>query len=348
VRVLLFNDRRSERDALAKALPTACAEVEVVGDEQSAISAITRDPPQVLVFAVPARGADEAVRRLRSFDTSGQAYVVAIIDGSPTPKDLSNLIAAGANDFIRRPLSEAELIERVKAPTRMLRWVRSVVKPTAFDFSAPVDAARLQGWQNLGAVIAEDVGQVVGATFSVSSGWPCKFPNGVRGATIPMSLAEDQLELRVSIGVDAEAAQWLASMVLGDPAASDASVDDALRELANTAGGALKRSALCESVTLTTGIPVNESLANDAGRRTFTLLHEESGVCLAGVGEIRSKQNQRVAASNLAEGMIIVNDVRNEGGLLLVAAGSRLTTSSAAKLARVLGSRCFLEVAPAA
>lgn len=348
MRVLLFDDRRSERDALAKALPVACQDVEVVGDETSAISAITREPPQVLVFAAPARGAEEAVRRLRSFDSSGQAYIVAILDGTPSHKDLSNLIAAGVNDFIRRPISEPELIERVKAPTRMLRWVRSVAKPTAFDFSAPVDAARLQGWQNLGATIAEDVGQVIGVSFSVSSGWPEKFSNGIRGATIPMSLAEDQLELRVSIGVDAEAARWLGSTVLGDPAASEASLDDALRELANTAGGALKRSALCESVTLTTGIPLNETLANAAGHKCFTLLHEESGMCLAAVGEIRSKQNQRVAADHLAEGMVVVHDVRNEGGLLLVAAGSRLTSSSAARLARVLGSRCFLEVAPAA
>ncbi len=348
MRVLLFDDRRSERDALAKALPEACRDIEVVGDEPSAISAITRDPPQVLVFAVPARGAEEAVRRLRSFDASGQAYILAIVDGTPSQKELSNLIAAGVNDFLRRPVSEAELIERVKAPTRLLRWVRSVAKPTAFDFSAPVDAGRLRGWQNLGAIVGEDVGQVVGTSFSVSSGWPAKFPNGIRGATIPMSLAEDQLELRVSIGVDADAAKWLASVVLGNPEASDASLEDALRELANTAGGALKRSALCESVTLTTGIPVNEELANDAGRHCFTLFHEESGMCLAAVGEIRSKQNQRVAASKLSEGMVVVHDVRNEGGLLLVAAGSRLTSSSAARLSRVLGSRYFLEVAPAA
>jgi CheY-like chemotaxis protein len=348
VRVLLFDDRRSERDALAKALPAACPELEVVGDEPSAITAIMRDPPQVVVFAAPARGAEETVRRLRSFDASGQAYIVAILEGALSHKELSNLIAAGVNDFIRRPVSEPELIERVKAPTRMLRWVRSVARPTAFDFAAPVDAARLQGWQNLGALVAEDVGQVVGASFSVSSGWPVKFANGIRGATIPMSLAEDQLELRVSIGVDAEAGKWLASTLLGDPEASDASLEDALRELANTAGGALKRTALCESVTLTTGIPINERLANDAGRSCFTLLHEESGVCIAAVGEIRSKQNQRVAASNLSEGMIVVHDVRNEGGLLLVAAGSRLTSSSAARLSRALGSRCFLEVAPAA
>lgn len=348
MRVLLFDDRRSERDSLAKALPAAKCDVESVGDEPSAIAALTRDAPQVVVFSAPSRGAEDAVRRLRSFDSSGQAYILAIIDGAPTPKDLANLIAAGVNDFVRRPISEAELIERVKAPTRLLRWVRSVAKPTAFDFSAPVDVARLRGWQNLGTVIAEDLSQMVGQNLTATSGWPAGFSNGIRGATIPMSLTEDQLELRISIGVDAKAAKWLGATVFGDPDANDGMVDDALREFANTAGGALKRTALCENVTLTTGIPLNEHLANEAGRSIWTLAVPDSDVCITAVGEIRSKENQRVAASCLAEGMIVVHDVRNEGGLLLVTGGSRLTSSAAAKLAKVLGPRYFLEVAPAA
>jgi hypothetical protein len=37
-----------------------------------------------------------------------------------------------------------------------------------------------------------------------------------------------------------------------------------------------------------------------------------------------------------------------DGGLLLVPAGSRLTGTSAAKLARLLGDSIYLEVAPAA
>jgi CheY-like chemotaxis protein len=347
VRVLLFDDRRSERESLAKALPAASWQIETVGDETAAIAAMTREPPQVVVFSTPARGAGEAVRRLRSFDASGQAYVLAIVDGPSSQKDLATLIAAGVNDFIRRPVSEAELIERVKAPTRLMRWVRSVVKPTAFDFSTPVDVARLQAWQNLGAVIADDLSQLVGQTFTVSGGWPADYSSAVRGATIPMSLAEDELEVRVSIGVNAEAASWLGSAVLADPNANEAMLDDALRELANTAAGALKRSALCENVTLTTGIPVNEALANVAGHSTWTLTLPESGVSITAVGEIRSKENQRVAATKLSEGMIVAHDVRADGGLLLVAAGSRLTSSMAAKLAKVLGSRYFLEVAPA-
>jgi CheY-like chemotaxis protein len=347
VRLLLVNDRRAERDLLVKALSGAKCEVEAVADDSEAIAAMTREAAQVIVVSPPVRGGDEAIRKLKSFDASGQAYFLAILDGAVSHKELTNLLAAGVNDFLRRPVLDAELIERAKAPTRLLRWVRSVARPTAFDFSAPVDFARLQAWQSLGSAVGEDLAQMVGQGFTIEHGVPAPAAAGVRAATIPMSLAEEQIEVRVSIVVDAAAADWLRANVLGDASASEAMVDDALREFANTAGGALKRAALAENVTLTTGIPFN-AFVSSQGQTAFSLLLEEGNVRLFVVGAIKSKQNQRVAASKLAEGMIVVHDIRNEGGLLLVPAGSRLTSSSAAQLARVLGPRFFLEVAPAA
>jgi CheY-like chemotaxis protein len=348
VRVLLVNDRRSERDNLLKALPQPAYRAEAVSDEPAAVAALTREAAQVVVLAPPSKGGDELVRRLRNFDASGQAYFVAIVDGAATHKELCALLDSGANDFLRRPILDAEFLERVKAPTRLLRWMKSVVKPTAFDFSLPTDVARLHGWQNLGLTVAEDLGQVVGQTFTVAPGLPASFGAVAHSATIPMSLAEDQLEVRVSVAVDTAGLQWLRGAVLGDPAANEALTDDVLRELANTAGGALKRSALGDSVTLTTGIPFNERLATTPNQNAWTLSLPDVAANIVVVGAVHSKANQRVPASNLSEGMVIVHDVRNAGGMLLVPAGSRLTSSTAAKLAKVLGPKFFLEVAPAA
>ncbi|HEV8551748.1 MAG TPA: response regulator [Polyangiaceae bacterium] len=348
MRVLLVNDRRSERDALAKRLPRTGYDVAAVSDESSAMAAMAQEHPQVIVVAPPARGGDELVRRLRHFDASGQAYIVAVLDSAVSHKDISSLLEAGVNDFLRRPILDGEFIERVKGPTRLLRWVKCVAKPTAFDFSVPTDIARLHGWQNLGLIVAEDLSQIAGQTFEVAPGFPQSFGQSLLAATIPMSLAGDRLEVHVSIVVDRKGADWLRSAVLSDPSATDAMTADVLRELANTAGGALKRSALGENVTLTTGLPQNGKFACGPNQGPWTLSLPEVGACLAVVGCIQSKENQRVAASHLAEGMVIVHDVRSENGLLLVPAGSRLTSSSAARLAKALGPKFFLEVAPAA
>jgi DNA-binding response OmpR family regulator len=347
LRVLVYNDKRSERESMVRALPQESYRVEAVADERAALAAIMRDPPHVIVFVVPAKGGPDLARRLKSADSSGQAYLLAVFEAAPSGKDIASLIGAGVNDFVRRPVVDAELVERVKAPGRLIRWAQAVLKPAAFDFSGTLDLSALRAWKNLGALVAEDLAQIAGQPFGVSEGWPEHFGNGLPSATIPMSLAGDELELRVSIVVDSATLKWLREIVLADPGAGKDATDDALREFANTAGGAIKRAVLCESVTLTTGIPINDSTVCLPGKHQCWTLTLDEGACIAVVAEIRKRENQRVPASKLAEGMVLAHDVRSEGGVLLVPAGSRLTGTSAAKLAAMLGPKFFLEVAQA-
>jgi DNA-binding response OmpR family regulator len=348
LRIVLLNDKRSERESMVRALPQESYRVEAVSDEQSALAAIAREAPQVVIFGVPAKGGPDLVRRLRGADSSGQAYQLALIEAVPAGKEISNLVAAGVHDFMRRPVIDCELLERVNAPARLIRWAQSVVKPAVFDFSSTLDMTKLRAWRGLGALVAEDLAQMAGQAFSASEGWPQRFTEDYRSATIPMSLAGDQLEVRVSVVADARMLAWLRESLLGDPSANDEATDDALRELANTAGGAIKRAALCENVALTTGLPVNEAVEFPGKHQCWSLSLDAERGSIALVAEIRKRENQRIPASKLIEGMILAHDVRSEGGILLVPAGSRLTSTSAVKLAQMLGSRFLLEVAPAA
>jgi len=203
-------------------------------------------------------------------------------------------------------------------------------------------------WQSLGDLAAADLSTMAGHPFRVSKAWPKRFTHHLRSAMIPMSLAGDELEARISVVVDAITLRWVKSALLGNANASADAVDDALRELANTAGGAVKRAALAENVVLTTGIPTSTDNASSHFEQhsCWTLAPEGSDCFVAVVGEIRQRANQRVAASQLTEGMVLAHDVRNESGILLVPAGSRLTSTSAIKLSALLGPRFFLEVAP--
>lgn len=348
MRILLLNDKRNERDAIVKALPRSSYQIEVAADERAAVDFISRQSPEVVIFSALAKGTDDFARRLRSVDKA-QAYFIAILDSNVGQKDLGAMLSVGVNDFVRRPVVDAEILERVKAPARHLRWAKSLTRPAAFDLSVGVDMGRIQAWQALGTTVADDLGQVAGQPFVVADGWPRRFPEVTRAASIPMSLAGDQLEVRVSIAVDTTTASWIRATLLGDPSADAAAVDDVLRELANTSGGALKRSALSENIALTTGIPVNEQLKvkDSPNCKCWTLSIEGTDATIAVIGEVLAKENKRVAASQLCEGMIIAYDVHSEAGVLLVPAGSRLTSTTAAKLGKILGQR-FLEVAPAA
>lgn len=348
MRIVLLDEKKLEREALMRGLATAKYSAEAAVDEASALAAITREAPQIVMFSVPAKGGADLVRRLRGADSSNQAYLLALFDAAPSGHDLSTVLEAGANDFLRRPLLDAELFERLKAPGRLMRWARGVA-PTAFDFSAPLEVSSLKSWKSLGQLVAADLSEMAGQTFSTDKTWPDTFGPSLRGAVISMSLAGEQMELRVSIVVDDAALKWVKQNLLCDPNASAAAADDALRELANTAGGALKRAAMAENVSLTTGIPTTEPVTlPSAAHACWTLTLDGDGCRLAVVGEVRKRSNERVASAKLAEGMVLAHDVRTEAGILLAPAGTRLTSTTAAKLAKVLGPRAHIEVAPPA
>jgi len=348
MRIVLLDEKRPEREVMMRTLAGAGYHPEGCSDEQAALAAISRESPQIVVFSAPAKGAADLVRRLKGADSSGQAYLLSLVESAPSASDLAHLIEAGANDFLRRPIVDVELLERLKAPARLVKWVKSLTTTSAFDLATRVDVAQLHAWQSLGDLAAADLSTMAGHPFRVSKAWPKRFTHHLRSAMIPMSLAGDELEARISVVVDAITLRWVKSALLGNANASADAVDDALRELANTAGGAVKRAALAENVVLTTGIPTSTDNASSHFEQhsCWTLAPEGSDCFVAVVGEIRQRANQRVAASQLTEGMVLAHDVRNESGILLVPAGSRLTSTSAIKLSALLGPRFFLEVAP--
>jgi hypothetical protein len=198
-------------------------------------------------------------------------------------------------------------------------------------------------------LICEDLGAIVGEVVEPIAGWPGNFGRELRGATITMSLALDRIALRVSVMGDRSALKWLGKAVLGDGCAPEATIADMLREMANTAGGAIKRAALPENLTLTTGIPSNATNVRfeGPGVQSWTMPLDGGKANLAIVGEIRERDNQRVPVTGLREGMVLAHDLRTESGALLVTAGSRLTSTTAERLAQVLGPRFLVEVAPA-
>jgi hypothetical protein len=66
------------------------------------------------------------------------------------------------------------------------------------------------------------------------------------------------------------------------------------------------------------------------------------------VGQVSVRETQRVSSACLKEGMVVSHDLRSESGALLVPAGTRLTRTTASRLALALGNRALVEVAFAA
>ncbi|HEY1550725.1 MAG TPA: hypothetical protein VGG28_23005 [Kofleriaceae bacterium] len=295
------------------------------------IVADERDAPDVLLVGL---GVDLQ-------DVSPATYVIGVVDD-----DISAALACGCHDVLRAPFDDDELWARVDVLDRLAGW------PLAPVGSRPsqrtIDAAR--AWRFLGDIVTTDLQQMFERRIELSQRLPLSPP--IRVATIPMVLARDHIELALSIVADRVACEWLATVLLDDQNASADAIDDVLRELANVAGGSLKRGVLPEGLVLSTGIPVGgdarfaEELNAGVSVRSWCL-ELDAGVSLTVIADVRARPNRHVPASRLCEGMVLVGDVRNGDGAVLFAGGTRLTASGADHLGRLLGVT-LVEVSPAA
>jgi CheY-like chemotaxis protein len=339
--VLVVDESRTERGVASILLQQASHRVDVAADSAAAKLVLERESPDVVLLAW-SQAAPEIVRRIRACEVGKRTYVIAMLDKQPSAA-LPSVVRAGADDFIRRPCSREELLVRVDAPRRMALWTGAAGGAGSVDETAGLDLRKLGAFKNMGPVIGTDLKGIFG-DLAISEGW--QVSGALRGASIPMSVVSERAEIRVSVVVEAQALRALAGIVLGDEDASPAALDDLLREVANTAGGAVKRAAALEKVAITIGLPINEARGPTSTEMTrcWTARIVSNKAQLGIIGEIHRARNERIPVSKLEEGMVLIRDVRNDAGALVMAAGTRLTATTVTRMSGMLGERFVVEV----
>jgi CheY-like chemotaxis protein len=341
MRALLVIEDTADRESLARTLRRAGFYVVAVGDSASAVASVVRDAPESVVFSWAA--GTTFVRDVRAAAT-GNPHILALLDPA-SAGGISRVLAAGVHDVLIRPFVDSELIGRLQAVSRTTS--RHVPPPPAEEAAlASFDVRRLAIWKNLGPLVAADLSEMAGQELRATPGWPSNIGQPLRCATVPLSLVNEGLELLVSVAADPKTQAWLGRALLEEPAPDEAAMNDALRELASMAGGALKRMGLRERVAMTIGLPVNvRSIAPSREKAiAFAIRADREEAPLAILAEVRDLPNKVVRASQLEEGMVVVHDVRTPNGMLLVTAGSRLTRTTAERLRRLLGTKSLMEV----
>lgn len=338
---LVIDENKSQRDAVAATLQQAAYRVDTAG-HAAAGACLERESPDVVVIGW-GQGSADVVRRVRSYEAEKRSYIVALLGQVPGAL-LAGIIQTGVDDLMRLPLVREELLLRVDAPQRLAKWAPMLIQPAGErNFADDRDLRQLKAFKNMGTIVGEDLGQVLGPV-TVTEGW--QMIGEMRGARIPMSIASEQAEIRVSIVVEAKLLRTLAGLLLGDENSPDAALEDMLREIANTAGGAVKRAAEQENVEVTTGLPVNEGgeVTKNEMTRAWTAVIDGSDTHVGIIGEICKRANQRLPLSRAMEGMVITHDLRNDAGALLMPAGTRLTATAVARMVARLGPRFVVDV----
>jgi DNA-binding response OmpR family regulator len=331
MRILIFDERQGEREAMRRAFEIASHDVAVGADPKCPLLAMKENAPDAVIVAYQGKTQLETLRTISQ--SYPACYLIAAIESGV---EVPLVMAAGAKEIVRRPLLVEELLARVQAPQRLGRYAAE-----AFDVQA------LASWQNLKNVIAHDLAQTIGCPLHFKSKHQDPDTWRVRAGSISMSLTQHQLELRVTVVADNQALAWLAGTLLGDANATAESLSDMLRELANVAAGAVKRSMASERLVVVTGAPTNDVPVSIDPASSLAGTLTEPGF-FAWVVETKRRKNLRVSASKLAEGMVLVSDLRNEAGTLLAPAGTRLTSSAAERVRMILGERFVVEISEAA
>jgi DNA-binding response OmpR family regulator len=341
VKVLIVHGDPSERKRLAFQISSLAASVFEAETTAAACKVLDREPEIVLIdWGIGRAGDGDAfIRYLRTLDERARHYVIATCR-RPAPSDVTAVFAAGADDLLPAIASKEELLARIEGLNRMRAWARVLHRTNALDFTDAFDIEKLRVWRELDAIVNSELGEMLGRHLhpEVTENDPVRCTG-----TIPLSLSSEHLEVRLAVGLATSASYMFAKEVLGGNSAPEA-LADALRELANVAGGAIKRAALSDGVTITIGLPSNDDLFASPNARRWSA-RSDSGLHVTFAAVALDCRSRAIACSDLKERMVVARDVRNAAGMLLLSAGTSLTATTIERLQRFLASNVSVEVA---
>jgi putative two-component system response regulator len=126
--VLIAEDDIANQALLGRLLERAGYRSLAVGDGREAIRAVMEEAPDLLLLDIGLPGLNglDVCRRLRA-DTRTVALPIILVTGQTSSRDVVAGLDAGADDFVRKPYDEAELMARVRSVLRLARVTAEVV-----------------------------------------------------------------------------------------------------------------------------------------------------------------------------------------------------------------------------
>jgi DNA-binding response OmpR family regulator len=135
-RILVAEDQADIRDLIVLNLQSAGFEVRAVDDGEAALASQAEQASDLLVLdlMMPRLSGLEVVKALRA---RGRATPILLLTAKATELDRVLGLELGADDYLTKPFSVAELVARVKALLRRAELLRAAQGPAA-DTSAQV------------------------------------------------------------------------------------------------------------------------------------------------------------------------------------------------------------------
>jgi DNA-binding response OmpR family regulator len=365
MRILVAGDDESERRRIATVLQEAGHRVHLGATERAVLEIHRQDPVQLVLLTLEVLS-PETVELLRALGASGSAtpHVLSVAGRAPEPL-LTAAYRIGLDGEVPKTSSIEYLLARTDSIERR-------VDPNAYKKRTASAAQKANGVQRItSTAVSSDSGRTPLELVATSLTWrgareklkgaasafltlaatTTELPASERafefGCSIVLINVEQELELRIALGVDQTSARDLAIHLFG--AEGEDLAGDMLGELANILMGAMKTAFSAESLAFTGGLP--ETATPDVILRPTTTYKLQDAFVIAlqdarvivHLG-LRSKGNLLIVPAALREGMVLSKDVLNARGTLLVNGGTRLSLNMIDKLRGMLPSKHTVEV----
>ncbi len=376
MKILVVDDSRIEARALAELLIGQKHQVTIADSAREALACFQKEHFPIVITDWLMSGMDghELTQRLRDLETPNYIYLVMITSNDST-SNTRRAFEAGVDDFVAKPLRPEELLSRLRVAERVVRLeeglrkrveelesaLRRIDASTASRLAEAAKAANrpagaalpsddpalLVRWSRLGPSVAEAMSKFLNVPLKLERGGT-SFEGPGFGISIPLSDPERQLEMLLVIAVDEASARKLAEELFGPDGAEPEMVRDLFAEGANMSAGAVKAALELQKVNTTVGLPQARDVAQlphllteYSGSVSFTLA--APGASVSAYVAARRRRNIFVRATELSEGMVLSADLRDDKGVLLIRAGTRLSATAASRLAR-LGPKLMVQL----
>ena len=380
-RIVLVEDVALEAKIIQRSLAdVGYTNIVVVDDAAKAIAEVEKGARIVLTDIELGGGCTgiELAQKLRARPSEVYVYIIAMT-GSAIGKRLTEAFEAGVDDFIGKPVSAGELRSRMRAAERIVGLelelrVKVVELETALrriDINAATRAlgrARdvvtspvvVGGGEAIDQIVQTPVWCDIETTFGKALGDFLQLPfescdafNDDPYATeIELSEPNKQLQLVCNVTANETLMLSLAHHLMGE---ADMEAGQSLvLEIANVLMGCLKTNYTNIGYAFSGGLPREVKVEglrasfSSTPRRVRLAYRTPDGAVLGVWLRTFETSAKTMAVRDLREGMVIKEDLFNEGGMLLVRGGTRLTQTTAERLARFVPNAVVTVVGVAA
>ncbi|MDF3604815.1 fused response regulator/phosphatase [Paracoccus sp. DMF-8] len=130
--VLLVSDSRAQRRMIAIQLDRAGYHVKEAGSADEAMGFFLREQPDIVIsdWIMPGRSGLDLCRDLRAINTGQYSYFM-LLTSKYSKDDIAQGFGAGADEFLIKPVSGAELLARLGVAERILKMEQQLRKSNA-------------------------------------------------------------------------------------------------------------------------------------------------------------------------------------------------------------------------